>query len=70
MGGSEAPDPLDQPWQERLLIFVLLCAMVVYLARMVGNFRGQGLTVRREASGSDASDADNNDAGYDEEHSD
>ena len=50
---SEELDPLQQPWQERLLIFVLLCVMVLYLARVVLRFRGQGLTIHR---GSDEGD--------------
>ena len=65
---KDTPDPLQQPWQERLLIFVLLCAMVLYLARIVRRFRGQGLTVRRNSSGSDLADSDPDDD-LEEDHS-
>ena len=48
-------DSLQQPWQERLLIFVILCAMVLYLARVLTQFRSQGLSVRRSLSDNDRS---------------
>jgi hypothetical protein len=35
------------PWQERLLVFVLLCAMVLYLAKVAFDFRTSNLTLRR-----------------------
>ena len=39
----------EQPWQERLVLFVMLCGMVVYLARVVLNFRSGGLTLVRDS---------------------
>eukprot|EP00884_Botryococcus_braunii_P003477 jgi/Botrbrau1/1312/Bobra.0063s0028.1 len=47
------------PWQERLFIFVFLCAMVLYLAKIAFDFRNNNLTLRRNADidrGSETSD--------------
>lgn len=67
----ETVDPLQQPWQERLLIFVLLCLMVYYLARVVLQFRGQGLSVRRAASESGSSgEGEDSPEEYQDDHSD
>ncbi len=49
-------------WQERLLIFVLLCAMVSYLAKVVFAFRASNMALRRpgedenESEGSEGTD--------------
>lgn len=46
----------DQPWQERLLFFCLLCAMVFWLARILINFRSAGLRLRRQDTASSSED--------------
>ena len=66
---SDQTDPTQQPWQERLLIFVLLCAMVFYLAKIVWRFRRQGLTVTRNVSEGEVAIPEDDD-GYAEDHSD
>lgn len=64
---------LEQPWQERLILFVVLCAITAYLARIVFNFRRQGLALSRadiEVNRS-SSEADADSEGREgEEHSD
>ena len=37
--GGGGGGPSDQPWQERLLVFGLLCLMAVWLARLLFSVR-------------------------------
>ena len=62
-------DPLQQPWQERLLIFVILCAMVLFLARTLTQFRSQGLSIRRASSDGDSPASRETSEEYQEDHS-
>ena len=62
---------LEQPWQERLILFVVLCAMTAYLARIVYSFRRQGLAISRAESEDDISSSDDQPGGRAvDEHSD
>lgn len=45
------------PWQERLFIFVLLCVMVSYLAKVAFDFRAHNMTLRRNVDVESISEA-------------
>ncbi len=45
MGDSIEPNIGEKA--ERVLVFVLLCACVIYISKVVFNFRDLGLTLRR-----------------------
>lgn len=51
---------------ERALVFILLCACVLYLAKVVRDFRGLGLTVRSGAAEEEASELVEDERDHDE----
>ena len=50
MGRPAGRMTASQPWQERLLVFVALCAMVLYIAKVCTSFLGSGMRVSRALS--------------------
>ena len=71
MADSSTPRDFQYAKLEHGLVFVMLCGMVIFLARVVRSFRQRGMTL---ATAEDAEDDHVEDAGeekeVDERHSD